>query len=220
MNKKRVLRVRADDTAMKRMYTKFSKFMSLIEKSEKSLRKRSLELLKLQMGEKVLEIGFGRGTALIEISKAVGETGEVYGIDLTPEMVKITKKNLAKNHIFNVKVEEGDARNLPYKENYFDVVYMASTLELFDTPDIPIVLNEIKRVLKPTGRLCVVSIPREGREESLGVKLYEWSHRTFQSFASCRPIYVEDSIKRAEYNIMKTDVIGVFFPMKIVIAIP
>jgi len=218
MNKKRVLRVRADDTAMKRMYTKFSKIMSLIEKSEKSLRKRSLELLKLQIGEKVLEIGFGRGTALIEISKAVGETGEVYGIDLTPEMVKITKKNLVKNNLLNVKVEEGDAKNLPYKENYFDVVYMASTLELFDTPDIPIVLNEIKRVLKPTGRLCVVSIPREGREDSLGVRVYEWSHRTFQSFASCRPIYVEDSIKRAGYNIIKTDVIGVFFPMKIVIA--
>jgi len=218
MNKKRVLRVRADDTAMKRMYTRFSKIMGLIEKSEKSLRKRSLELLKLQMGEKVLEIGFGRGTALIEISKAVGESGEVYGIDLTPEMLRIAKKNLARNHVFNVKLKEGDARNLPYKENYFDVVYMASTLELFDIPDIPTVLNEIKRVLKPTGRVCIVSIPREGREDSLGVRIYEWSHRTFQSFASCRPIYVEDSIQKAGYHIIKIDVIGVYFPMKIVIA--
>jgi len=95
---------------------------------------------------------------------------------------------------------------------------MASTLELFDTPDIPIVLNEIKRVLKTTGRLCVVSIPREGREDSLGVKLYEWSHRTFQTFASCRPIYVEDSVKIAGYKIMKMHMIGVLFPMKIVIA--
>jgi len=218
MNKKRVLRVRADDTAMKRMYTRFSKIMGLIEKSEKSLRKRSLELLKLQMGEKVLEIGFGRGTALIEISKAVGESGEVYGIDLTPEMLRIAKKNLARNHVFNVKLKEGDARNLPYKENYFDVVYMASTLELFDIPDIPTVLNEIKRVLKPTGRVCIVSIPREGREDSLGVRIYEWSHRTFQSFASCRPIYVENSIRKAGYHIIKIDVIGVYFPMKIVIA--
>ncbi len=218
MNKKRVLRVRADDYAMKRMYAKFSKIMGLIEKSEKSLRKRSLELLKLKKGEKVLEIGFGRGTTLIEMSKTVGEKGELYGIDLTPEMLKITKKNLIKSHLFNVNVEEGDARNLPYKNNYFDAVYIASTLELFDTPDIPIVLNEIKRVLKPTGRLCVVSIPKEGRESSLGVRLFEWSHRTFQNYASCRPIYVEDSIKRAGYKIMKTNVVGIFFPMKIVIA--
>ena len=220
MNNKSVLRVRADDTAMKRIYTKFSKIMSLIEKSEKSLRKRSFELLTLQQGEKVLEIGFGRGTALIEISKAVGEAGEVYGIDLTPEMVQITNQSLAKNHILNVKVEEDDARNLPYTENHFDVVYMASTLELFDIPDIPVVLNEVKRVLKPTGRVCIVSIPREGCEDSLGVRIYEWLHRTFQSYASCRPIYVEDSIKRAGFKIMKTDIIGIFFPMKIVIAKP
>jgi len=218
MNNKRVLRVRADDTAMKRMYSKFSKFMGLIEKSEKSLRKRSLELLNLQKGEKVLEIGFGRGTALIEISKAVGKTGEVFGIDLTPEMVKIARTNLAKNKIHNVNIEEGDARSLPYKDNYFDAVYMASTLELLDTPDIPIVLKEIKRVLKTTGRLCIVSIPREGREKSLALKLYEWSHRTFQTYASCRPIYVEDSVKIAGYKIMKMDIIGVLFPMKIVIA--
>ena len=220
MDEKRVLRVRADNTAMKRMYTKFSKIMSFIEKSEKSLRKKSFELLKLQSGEKVLEIGFGRGTALIEISKTVGGTGEVFGIDLTPEMVKTARINLAKHHISNVKVREADARNLPYKNGYFDVVYMASTLELFDTPEIPIVLNEIKRVLKPTGRICIVSIPREGREDSFGVRVYEWSHRTFQSYASCRPIYVEDVIKKAGYKIIKTQVIGVFFPMKIVIAIP
>jgi demethylmenaquinone methyltransferase/2-methoxy-6-polyprenyl-1,4-benzoquinol methylase len=218
MNKKRILRVRADDAAMKRIYTIFSKFMGLIEKSEKSLRKRSFELLEFQIGEKVLEIGFGRGTALIEISKAISKTGEVYGIDLTPEMVKIAKKNLAKNHISNVNIQEGDARNLPYEENFFDVVYMASTLELFDTPDIPIVLSEIKRVLKNTGRICIVSIPRKGREDSFIVRIYEWFHRNFQSFASCRPIYLEDSIKRAGYKIIKTDVIGILFPMKIVIA--
>lgn len=99
-------------------------------------------------------------------------------------------------------------------------MYIASTLELFDTPDIPIVLNEIKRVLNPTGRLCVVSITKEGREDSLGVKLYEWLYRTFQNYASCRPIYVEESIKKAGFNIIKTEIIGLFFPIKIVISNP
>lgn len=47
----------------------------------------------MKEGEKVLKIGFGRGTALIEISKAVGEKGKVYGIDLIPEMVKFARKN-------------------------------------------------------------------------------------------------------------------------------
>jgi ubiquinone/menaquinone biosynthesis C-methylase UbiE len=220
MSKKKILRVRADDNTMKKMYSKFSKIMGFIEKSEKSLRNRSLELLNLKNGDKVLEIGFGRGTALIEISKAVGEKGEVFGIDLTPEMIKISKQRLAKQGILNVRLEEGDARNLPYKNNYFDVVYISSTLELFDTPDIPVVLKEIKRVLKPEGKLGVVSIPKENREKSFGVRIFEWSHRTFSEYASCRPIYLEDSIRNAGFKIIRTEVIGILFPMKIVIANP
>ena len=47
-----------------------------------------------------------------------------------------------------VKLDEGDARQLPYEDGKFDAVYIAGTLELFDTPDIPTVLSEIKRVLK------------------------------------------------------------------------
>ena len=44
MSRKEILRVKADSNAMKKMYTKFSKVMGFIEKSEKSLRKRNLEL--------------------------------------------------------------------------------------------------------------------------------------------------------------------------------
>jgi len=119
MSRKEILKVRADNNTMKKMYTKFSKIMGLIEKSEKSLRNRSLELLNLRKGDKVLEIGFGRGTALIEMSKAVGEKGAVYGIDLTPEMIKISEQKLAKRGILNVRIVEGDARNLPCNNNYF-----------------------------------------------------------------------------------------------------
>ncbi|HEX77625.1 MAG TPA: methyltransferase domain-containing protein [Dehalococcoidia bacterium] len=70
-------------------------------------------------------------------------------------------------------------------------IYMASTLELFDTPDIPRVLQEIKRVLKPRGRLVVASMSREGHENSKFLRFYEWLHQRFPRYASCRPIYVE-----------------------------
>jgi len=220
MSEKKILRVKADKTAMKNMYAKFSKVFGLIEKSEESLRKRGLEMLSLKKGERVLEIGFGRGAALVKIAKQVGSEGEIHGIDLTPEMIVLAKKRLSKNKVRNVRIIEGDARDLPYDEKYFDIVYIASTLELFDTPDIPVVLKEIRRVLKSTGRLCVISIPREGREDTTGLKLYERFHTIFPKYASCRPIYVENSITEAGFKVIKKNIIGLFFPMKIVIALP
>lgn len=220
MSEKKILRVKADKTEIKNMYAKFSKVFGLIEKSEKSLRKRGLEMLSLKKGEKVLEVGFGRGITLVEIAKQVGDEGEIHGIDLTPEMVALARELFSKNKIRNARIIEGDARDLPYEKKYFDAVYIASTLELFDTPDIPVVLKEIRRVLKSTGRLCVISIPKEEREDTTGLKLYEWFHTKFPKYASCRPIYVENSIAEAGFKVVKKDIIGLFFPMKIIIALP
>ena len=216
-----MLRVKGD---IKSTYAKFSKIYATLEGSfEKKLRERGLELLGVKEGETVLEIGFGTGYSLVKLAKSVGETGKAYGIDVTPEMVELAKERIEKEGLAErVELCEGDAREMPYENNQFDAVYMAATLELFDTPDIPRVLTEIKRVLKPTGRLGVISMPRAGHEDSRILRFYEWIHRTFPKYASCRPIYVEDSIRDAGFKIIKTDkiMLAKLFPMKIVVAKP
>ena len=221
MTKREVLRVKGD---IKQIYSKLSKTYALIEeKFEKDIRKRALEHLNIQEGEVVLEIGFGTGCTLIEMNDSVGESGKIHGIDLTPEMIRLAKERLYKKGLLSkIEIKEGDARELPYEDQMFDVVYLASTLELFDTPDIPKVLHEIKRVLKSTGRICVVSIPKENHEKSIILRMYEWFHKTFPKYASCRPIYVEDSIKDGGYKITKTEELMMdgIFPMKIVVAKP
>ncbi|MBD3339568.1 MAG: methyltransferase domain-containing protein [Candidatus Lokiarchaeota archaeon] len=219
-NAKRILRVKADKDLMKEMYSKLSKVMGFIERFEKSLRERSIYLLNLKQGERILEIGFGRGTALLQLAREVGSQGYVYGIDLTPEMVRITGTKVLNSDLDNISIEQGDARDLPYKCNYFDAVYIASTLELFDNPDIPIVLSEIKRVLKTDGRLCVVSIPKENRERTLSVRLNEFYNKTFEKYASCRPIYLEHFLKIADFRILHSEELGFLFTMKIVLAKP
>jgi len=221
---KQILRVPATPEEIKRNYAKISKLYATLEgRFEKGLRKRGLQLLAVQKGEQVLEIGFGTGYSLVEIARSVGETGKSYGIDLTPEMLELARERLRKAALLNrVELHQGDARDMPYEANMFDAAYMAETLELFDTPDIPIVLQEIKRVLKPMGRLGVVSLSKEGRENSRFLRLYEWVHQKIPKYASCRPIYVEQSIEEAGYEIVKREefLLWRLASMKIVLAKP
>jgi len=201
-----------------------SKFYGLLEgEFEKGLRERGLELLSVKEGEAVLEIGIGTGFSLEEIARSVGAAGKAYGIDITPQMLRLAKKRLRKAELMDrVELHRGDARTMPYEDNMFDAVYMAATLELFDTPDIPKVLGEIKRVLKPSGRFGVVSLSREGRENFWFLRFYEWMHQKFPTYASCRPIYVEQTIKDAGFDIVKREDFTILklVPWKLVIAVP
>ena len=65
-----------------------------------------------------------------------------------------------------------------------------------------------------------MNIPKEGHESSFFLKMYEWFHKNFPKYASCRPIYVEDSIQDSGFRIVKKEemLMGAVFPMKIVIA--
>ncbi len=219
-----ILRVSATPEDIRKSYGRLSKFYGLLEdKFEQGLREKGLELLSVREGETVLEVGVGTGVSLREIARAVGTTGKAYGIDVTPEMLGRAEKRLRKEGLADrVELYEGDARAMPYKDDTFDAVDMAATLELFDTPDIPRVLGEIKRVLKPGGRLGVASLSKEGRESFWFTRLYEWMHRKFAKYAGCRPIYVELTIKRAGFDIVKSHELMIMrlVPMKLVLATP
>jgi len=209
---------------IKKSYGVVSRFYAVAEGIfEKGLRQKGLQLLSVTPGEVVLEIGFGTGYSLKEIANSVGENGRAYGIDITPQMLEVTRKRLQKAGLMDrVELYEGDAKSMPYQDNKFDAVYMASTLELFDTPDIPRVLKEIKRVLKPGGRLGIASLTKEGREGSLFLRFYEWLHQKIPKYVNCRPIYVEKSVEDVGYEITKTDefVILKLVPWKLLVARP
>ena len=219
MSKKEILRVSGD---IKATYAKLSKVYATFEgRFEKKLRERGLELLDVQEGEAVLEIGFGTGYSLVEIARCVGAAGKACGIDVTPEMVALAQKRLEEEGLAElVELCQGDAREMPYDDRQFDAVYIAAALELFDTPDIPRVLAEIKRVLRPAGRLGIISMPKEGHQNSMVFGVYQWMHRAFPRYASCRPIYLEDSVSGAGFEIIKAEEMKILglFPMKIVMA--
>ncbi len=199
---KKILRVYRTKEEAKTSYDRISRFYDYFEGPfERDVRGRALEQLNVKEGETVLEVGFGTGHCLEDMARRVGKTGKAYGIDISSGMLEITRERLEKAGLTErVELYRGDAMSMPYENEMFDAVFMSFALELFDTPEIPVVLKEIKRVLKPNGRLGVVSMSKEDGESIL-LKLYEWLHKNFPKYADCRPIYVEQSIKDAGYSI-------------------
>jgi len=179
----------------------------------------ALERLSVVEGETVLEIGFGTGHCLKWIAKLVGPVGKVYGIDISPEMIGKTKKRLEKEGLANrVGLCCGDAACLPFNESALDAVFMSFTLEVFDTPEIPRVLAQIRKALKPGGRLGIVAMSRENGQ-SVFLKVYEWIHKKCPKYFGSRPIYTEQCLIDAGYQIKSKEKIKIFrLPAEIILA--
>lgn len=176
--------------------------------------------MSIKPGEIVLEIGFGTGYALSRIAEEIRRKGRVYGIDISPKMLELARAKLIKKNVSDrVELTCRDAAKLLYPDKKFDAVFMSFTLELFDTPEIPVILEEIKRILKPGGRLVVISTSKENGK-SIYLKIYEWAHNKFPKYIDCRPIYVLESIKNAGFIIKYNKKIKIYIiPGEIVIGI-
>lgn len=198
-----ILPVSRSKQEAKRLYDRISKFYDYLAGTfERKYAEMALERLSVQEGETVLEIGFGPGHCLQRIAQSVGDKGKAFGIDISLGMLEVTRKRLGRAQLITrVELCCGDATNLPYVNNVFDAVFMSFTLELFDTPEIPQVLEEVKRVLKPNGRLGVASMSKENGESML-LRLYEWAHTKWPKYIDCRPIYLERSLLDAGYRVL------------------
>jgi ubiquinone/menaquinone biosynthesis C-methylase UbiE len=93
-----------------------------------------------------------------------------------------------------VRLHRGSALHLPYAAASFDAVFSSFMLDLIDTPDIPIVLGEMRRVLKRGGRVGLVSMSK-ACAGNVVVKVYERFHRWLPKLIDCRPIYLQHAVE-------------------------
>jgi ubiquinone/menaquinone biosynthesis C-methylase UbiE len=170
-------------------------------RSEQPLAELGLKKLDVSVGETVLEIGFGTGHALLMLAESIGDLGKVIGIDISRGMFNVASEKIARAKLSRrVMLELGDAASLPFDADSFDAIFISFTLELFDTPEIPTVLAECRRALKSDGRICVVAMARDARE-NIPLRIYEWFHQHLPAYVDCRPIYVQSALTVAGFRI-------------------
>jgi arsenite methyltransferase len=110
----------------------------------------------LRPGERVVDIGCGAGLDSLIAAKMVGPDGQVIGVDMTRAMLEMARKSVSEAGVGNVSFREGLAEALPVPDGWADVVISNGVLNLL--PDKLAALQEMARVLKPTGRLQIGDI--------------------------------------------------------------
>ncbi len=203
-------------------YDFLSRFYDVLSGSaEDQARQQAVELLNIQLGDILLEVGCGTGTAAIEMGGKVGPAGFVYGVDLSIKMLSAAQKKLQRKGMkTSVGLLSGDAVNLPLSSQSVTGVLMSFALELFPDEEITLVLSECKRVICQGGRLCVLSMSKCLPQARL-LKPYMWMHDHFPAWIDCRPILLQQTLVRHGFEIVDARQDSLFgLPIEIVLAKP
>ena len=177
---------------------------------------RALALAQVQDGSAVLEVAVGTGGLFSEIVER-NPHGRNEGTDISPAMLARARKRLRKMKPDTCKLQAGSAYELHYEDNTFDLLFNTYMLDLLPEQDFPKVLAEFRRVLKPHGRLVLVSF---GFGTHWFNRFWFWLARVFPALlTNCRPVSLSQTVTQAGlHNLHVEHISQTTFPSDIIIA--
>lgn len=125
--------------------------------TESKARERCLAMAAIQDGESVLEVAVGTGLAFEKILES-NPSGRNEGVDLTDAMLARAEARATRSENRNYRLSIGDAYDLDFADDSFDVLINNYMFDLLPEQDFPRVLDEFRRVLRPGGRLLMVNM--------------------------------------------------------------
>lgn len=154
--------------------------------SEKSYRKRVLELGGVARGNHVLDVGCGTGTLAIAAKQLTGPQGRVVGVDPSVEMIARARAKAARQRS-SIEFIEAPAQELPFETATFDVILSTTVIHCLPEADRKCCFKEMARLIKPGGRLLLVDFGgKPETKHSLFGHLHV--HRRFDLSAEARSI--------------------------------
>jgi ubiquinone/menaquinone biosynthesis C-methylase UbiE len=130
---------------------------------EGRMRERMLDLARVGHGESVLDVGCGTGTLAIAAKRRVGDAGTVDGVDASPEMIERARKKSKRAHS-GAAFRVAGAESLPFETSSFDAVLSTVMLHHLRRDVRAQAVQEMRRVLKPDGRILIVDFGKRTSE--------------------------------------------------------
>jgi demethylmenaquinone methyltransferase/2-methoxy-6-polyprenyl-1,4-benzoquinol methylase len=165
----------------------------------------AIGLADIQEGQRVLDVACGTGRATADLAKAVGPHGLVDALDLTDAMLaqahaKLDQLGLASR----VNFKQGNARDLPYPDATFDLLYNGYMFDLIPIERFLPILKEFERVIKPGGKLVLVNMSKPQPRKTFYEAIYEkgWA------VMPCRPVMMSPLLEPAGF----TDITRLYRP--------
>ncbi len=121
-------------------------------------RMQTLQAMSLRAGERVLDAGCGTGLLIQGMVSAVGENGQIVGIDFSDDMLDVARERFARTD--SVNLQQASVTDLPLDSGSFDAASCTQTLLYVD--DVEKAISELYRVLKPGGRIAVLETDWRG----------------------------------------------------------
>lgn len=143
---------------MERMVDSYDLYMKRITLGrEDALRKMTVNLAQIKPGDCVLEVGCATGTLSLAAKRQAGSTGSVFGIDIIPGMIEVSREK-AKQAKLDVTFQLGNIEDIPFPNDHFDVVMCSFMIFHMSERVRNKGIEEIYRVLKPNGKFLVLDL--------------------------------------------------------------
>lgn len=185
--------------------------------TESKARRRVLEAAAPRDGESILEVAAGTGVQLAELARR-NPTGRTTGIELADGMLAQARKRLDAGGLADrVELLQADALAMPFEDETFDLVTNAYMLDLLAHDAIQAALAEMKRVLRPGGRLVLSNMTKAERaRHRLWDALYA---RGLGVTANCRGVWASPVLHELGFTDVRRDYVAqMLFPTEVVSA--